>query len=144
MFVKISSCNSRKPVENSFHKHYILFAFLVYTSIYIPPILRVGFSLGTSNITGYLRQENDEFAGWEALIARFLGGRSNHVTSCAKETNQGSVQFHSLYFLSFRITYFRTLGTMFNLSVRGVNKGRLMIPHRIPLRLIFACLIVIV
>ena len=71
MFVKISSYNSRKSVENSFHKHYILLAFLVYTSIYIPPILRVGFSLGTSNITGYLRQENDEFAGWEALISSF-------------------------------------------------------------------------
>ena len=50
-----------------------------------------GFSVGTSNITGYLRQEDDEFAGWEALIAHLLGGGSNHVTSCAKETNQGSI-----------------------------------------------------
>ena len=69
-----------------------------------------GFSFGTSNITGYLRQEDDEFAGWEALIAHLLGGGSNRVTSCAKETNQGSVQFHSLYFLSFRLLIFEHWG----------------------------------
>ena len=30
-------------------------------------------------MTGYLRQEDDEFAGWEALIVHLLGGGSNHV-----------------------------------------------------------------
>ena len=43
----------------------------------------LGFSCSTSNITGYLRQEDDEFAGWEALIVHLLGGGSNHVTSLA-------------------------------------------------------------
>ena len=51
-----------------------------------------GFSCSTSNITGYLRQEDDEFAGWEALIVHLLGGRSNLVPSRRKkETNQGSI-----------------------------------------------------
>ena len=83
-------------------------------------------------------------AGWEALIVHLLGGGSNLVTSLAKRNESGEylISFSKLFIFS--VTYFRTLGTMFNLSVRGVNKGRLMIPHRIPLYLIFACLIVIV
>ena len=55
------------------------------------------------------------------------------------ESGECPISFSILFIFS--VTYFRTLGTMFNLSVRGVNKGRLMIPHRIPIRLIFACLI---
>ena len=50
-----------------------------------------GFSFGTSNITGYLRQGDDEFAGWEASLPHLLGGGSNHVTSCAKRNDQGSI-----------------------------------------------------
>ena len=90
--LKSDLCNSRKPVETSFHKHYILFAFLL-TSIYICDTADFtrGFSFGTSNITGYLRQEDDEFAGWEASLPHLLEGRSNLVTSCAKRNNQGSI-----------------------------------------------------
>ena len=65
-----------------------------------------GFSCGTSNITGYLRQEDDEFAGWEALIVHLLGGGSNHVTSLAKRTNQGSIQFHFFNLFIFSVPYF--------------------------------------
>ena len=87
-----------------------------------------GFSCSTSNITGYLRQEDDEYAGWEALIVHFLGGGSNHVTLLSYGTNQESIRFHSYNLFIFSFPYFRTLGTMFNLSVRGVKMGRLMIP----------------
>ena len=86
----------------------------------MPPILRE-VSCSASNLTGYLRQEDDAYTGREALIVHLLGGRSNHVTSLAKRTNQGSIQFHSFNFFIFSAPYFRTLGTMFNLSVRGVN-----------------------
>ena len=54
----------------------------------------------------------------EALIAHLLGGGSNHVTSCAKETNQGSVQFHSLNFLSFGYL-FSNIGDNVQLKCKG-------------------------
>ena len=56
----------------------------------MPPILRE-VSCSASNLTGYLRQEDDEFAGWEASLPHLLGGRSNLVTSCAKRNDQGSI-----------------------------------------------------
>ena len=67
----------------------------------IPPILREVLSFGSSNITGYLRQEDDEFAGWEALIAHLLGEGSNHVTSCAKRNESGEylISFSKLFYL---------------------------------------------
>ena len=50
-----------------------------------------GFSCSASNLTGYLRQEDDAYTGREALIVHLLGGGSNRVTSLAKRTNQGSI-----------------------------------------------------
>ena len=93
----------------------------------MPPILRE-VSCSVSNLTGYLRQEDDAYTEREALIVHFLGRGSNHVTSLAYETNQGCTRFHSFNLFIFSFPYFRTLGTMFNLSVRGVKMGRLMIP----------------
>ena len=75
----------------------------------MPPILHVVLCSGFF-LTGYLGQGDDLYTGREALIVHLLGGGSNHVTSCAKETNQGSVQFHSLYFLSFRLLIFEHWG----------------------------------
>ena len=48
----------------------------------MPPIL-CEFSCSVSNITGYLRQEDDAYTGREALIFHLLGGGSNRVTSLA-------------------------------------------------------------
>ena len=55
------------------------------------------------------------------MRVHLLGGGSNRVTSLAKRTNQGSIQFHSFNLFIFSVPYFQTLGTMFILSVRGVN-----------------------
>ena len=83
----------------------------------MPPILRE-VSCSLFILTGYFGQEDDAYTGREALIVHFLGGGSNHVTSLAYGTNQGSIRFHSFNLFIFSIPYFRTLGTMFNLSVR--------------------------
>ena len=88
----------------------------------MPPILRVVW-FSVFFLTGYFGQGDDLYTGREALIVHLFGGGSNHVTSLAqKETNQGSIQFHSFYFFIFSIAYFRTLGTMFDLSVRGEKR----------------------
>ena len=109
----------------------------------MPPILRE-VSCSVSNLTGYLRQEDDAYTGREALIVHLLGGRSNRVTSLAKRTNQGSIQFHSFNLFYLFSSLFSNIEDNVQLKCKGVDKGRLMIPHRIPLCLIFACLIVIV
>ena len=100
---------------------------LAYIYRIIPLILRE-VSCCRLMLTGYFGQEDDVYSGREALKVHFLGRGSNHVTSLAYGTNQGSIRFHSFNLFIFSFPYFRTLGTMFNLSVRGVKMGRLMIP----------------
>ena len=84
MFVKISSCNSRKPVENSFHKHYILFA------------LREVLSFGSSNITGYLRQEDGTIKASQGTCSSLLIFLEEDLTlllHAQKETIRGVSNF---------------------------------------------------
>ena len=89
-------------------------------------------------LTGYLGQEDDAYTGREALIVHFLGGGSSHVASLAKKKRIRGVSYFITFTFNLFISYFRTLGTMFDLSVRGVHKGRLMKPHQY--FLICACL----
>ena len=72
MFVKISSYKFQETCRKFIPQALYLICFLsINVYIYTADFTR-GFSFGTSNITGYLRQEDDEFAGWEALIAHLL------------------------------------------------------------------------
>ena len=61
-----------------------------------------------------------------------------------KERIRGVSNFILLTFFYLFGSLFSNIGDNVQLKCKGVNKGRLMIPHRIPLYLIFACLIVIV
>ena len=130
MFVKISSYKLQeicKNIHSTSIISYLLSRLACYIYRIIPPILRE-VSFCVLMLTGYFGQDNDIYSGREALKVHFLGGRSNHVTSLSYGMNQGSIRFHSINLFIFSFPYFRTLGTMFNISVRGVKMGKLMIP----------------
>ena len=88
--------NSRKSVDTSFHKHYILFAFLRLYIFVIPPILREVLSFGTSNITGYLRQEDGTIKASQGTCSSLLIFLEEDLTlllHAQKETIRGVSNF---------------------------------------------------
>ena len=112
----------------------------------IPPILREVLSFGSSNITGYLRQEDGTIKASQGTCSSLLIFLEEDLTlllHAQKETIRGVSNFILYTFYLFGYL-FSNIGDNVQLKCKGVNKGRLMIPHRIPIYLIFACLIVIV
>ena len=72
-------------------------------------------------ITGYIGQEDDNIFGVELIMFIILEEDLTMLSHHPYQVNQGSISFfHSHLFLLLHLL-FRTLGTMFSLSVGRVN-----------------------